>query len=252
MKVTTTSIVWVSLVSVCLAGPAAAQEALSRRERAWVEHLGERFGAVTHAERSTLDGDARTRATGLLVRAGTTSIARYKFASAEQAQQEAVNLLEDPEGGRRRVVGEVRGDQVLLLEGAVARDPARAREALDAAWQGLPAPGQPDATFALLGPHDVALTTRLKSGPLRQLVDDILAETRALQGQPGVRFASPNAATVALTNGFESGFHADDDGASLWTAMGADRARAAQAFVEQVGPARTQGARGVLSRLFGG
>ncbi|MCO5169579.1 MAG: hypothetical protein M9894_24830 [Planctomycetes bacterium] len=252
MRESTSSLVWTVVASLCLAAPAGAQEALSRRERAWVQHLEQRFGAVTVAERSTLEGDARTQATGLLVQAGSTSIGRYKFTSAEQAQQEVVNLLEDPHGARRRVVGEVRGDQIVVLEGPVARDPARAREALDAAWEGLPAPGQTDATFALLGPNDVALTTRLKSGPLRQLVDEVLAETRALQGQPGVRFAAPNAATVSLTSGFEAGFHANDEGASLWTAMGADRARAAQAFVEQFAPSPTPGVRGVLSRLFGG
>lgn len=242
------------VVGFMLAGsPATAQdEALSRRERAWVERLGERFGQVAHAERTRDEpGPSGGASTGLLVVAGETSIIRYKFASPAEAQQEAVKLLEGDDVERRLTVGEVRGDQVLVLVGPVARDPEKAREALDAAWEGLPASRRTDATFALLGPHDVVLTTRLREGPLHDLVSQILEETRAEEGSPSVRFTSPNEATVRLDGGFESGFQVGDEGATLWTAMGGVRARIAQDYLAKVGGPQSAGARGVLSRLFG-
>lgn len=242
--------VWVVTLAALLGGvPASAQEeALSRRERAWVERLGERFGAVVHSEKTREDGTSGP-ASGLLVVAGETSIIRYKFASAAEAQQEAVTLLEGDE--RRLTVGEVRGDQILVLQGPVARDPAKAREALDAAWEGLPAARRADATFAMLGPHDVVLTTRLREGPLHDLVSQILEETRADEGSPSVQFTSPNAATVKLEGGFESGFQVGDEGATLWTAMGGVRARQAQDYLGRVA-VESAGARTVLDRIFGG
>lgn len=246
------SVVWFALMVVAsfVGGPAAAQEeALGRRERAWVEQLAERFGPIAHAEKTAETGQAGGPATGLAVLAGDTTIIRYRFDTPAEAQQEAVSLLEGESVERRIMVGEVRGDQILVIQGEVAANPDRAREALDAAWQGLPAPRRPDATFAILGPHEVVLTTRLREGPLHDLVSQILEETRALEGSPSVRFSSPNAATVTLEGGFESGFQVADEGATLWTGMGGLRARRAQAYVGRVG--ESAGARGVLDRLFG-
>lgn len=251
-RIATTRVMIVLISGLALALPAAAQdEALSRRERAWVERLGERFGRVVHAERTRDEpGPSGGASTGLLVVAGETSVIRYKFATPAEAQQEAVQLIEGDDVERRLTVGEVRGDQVLVLVGPVARDPEKAREALDAAWAGLPAPRRADATFALLGPHDVVLTTCLREGPLHDLVSQVLEETRALEGSPSVSFASPNAATVKLDGGFESGFQVNDEGATLWTAQGSVRARQAQDYMSRVG-VESAGARSIVERLFG-
>ncbi len=252
VRIATSRVMSVLIAGLALALPAAAQdEALSQRERAWVERLGECFGQVTHAEKTRDEpGPSGGASTGLLVVTGDTSVIRYKFASPAEAQQEAVQLIEGDGVERRLTVGEVRGDQVLVLAGPVARDPEEAREALDAAWAGLPAPRRPDATFALLGPHDVVLTTRLREGPLHDLVSQILEETRGLEGSPSVSFTSPDAATVKLDGGFESGFQVDGDGARLWTAQGSARARKAQDYMSRVG-VESAGARSFVERLFG-
>lgn len=275
MRSSTCLAAWILVATLSATAPAAAQEGLtlSRRERAYVERLGERFGEVAIADKSrfTIAADGvvtdvtdapsaatspgASEATSLLVRAGDTTIGRYKFDSPEQAQQEAVRVLEDPEGGREPLVGEVRGDQLLVLTGPAAKDPAAAREALDAAWQGLPAASRPDGTFALLGPHDVVLTTRLQEGPLRAAIDQVLAETRELEGRPGVTLTGTDAGQVKLESGFEAGFQAGEDGATLWTGQGPVRARQAREYLEQVAPPRsgsvTEGARRVIDRLFG-
>lgn len=219
-------------VLVALAAPAAAQDRdapLSPRERSYVEGLGRQFGAVSFADRSQfvvgepeivdLSADAPARppasvADGILVRAGDTTIARYRFASPEEAQAEARRVLETPvEGSRAPLVGEVRGNQVLVLSGEVAKDPAAAREALDASWQGLPAPAAPDATFAVLGPRDLAISTTLKDGPLRESIDKALAKARERAGTPEFQ-ETPDGMAVRSPSGFEADLRVDDQGAS--------------------------------------
>lgn len=201
---------------------------LSPRERGYVDQLAGMFGPVSFADRSRIErvvapmlppggsGPATTSsttATGLLVRAGDTTIARYRFDTPLEAQEEVARMLHQPGESRPIMVGEVRGNQVLVLSGDVALDPAAARRALDAAWQGLPAASASDATFAMLGPDDLVLTTTLKDGPLRDEVDRAMAKARERAEQPGFEVGERDA-RVKLPSGTEAYLTSDEHGAT--------------------------------------
>lgn len=288
-----TSCFSLALCLVALAGPARAQDPdapLSRREQAYVDDLGRRFGQVSFADRSSFApgarevvapiGDGRRgrpdgapvrpveptpMARGLLVRAGDTTIARYKFDSPEQAQAEARRVMEAPPNENREpLVGEVRGEQVLVLSGEIAKDPAAAREALDAAWQGLPAAASPDATFAVLGPRDLVLTTTLTDGPLRESVDQAIARARASADRPGFETTPDGARVGHGTDGLQADLSSGPQGATA-RVSGGPAGLASQEYLALLTPTAdarsadqvhdadqvtSEGARRVIDRLF--
>lgn len=273
---TRTTTPWTSLALCCslaVGAPAAAQDPerdapLSSREKDYVDTLERRFGPVSLADRTSfVVGERRVTArisdgspgasgapatpsasvepppsiaTGVLVRAGDTTVARYRFESPEHAQQEVLDLLgQERAASSEPLVGEVRGDQVLVLSGELARDPTAAREALDGAWQGLPAAGSSDATFAVLGPHDVVLTTTLKDGPLRRFAEDTIAKVRARAAggaHPGMEVL-PDGVRTRFPSGFEANVTSDARGATVRT-TGAPGGPATQEYLALLDPNR--------------
>lgn len=228
-----------SLAALVLAGtPASAQDSLSRREREYVQALERRFGPVTASRlnfpsrlvaptptdelRRPIERPRPERpyidvlVNGLEVRSDDVAIHRYRFSSPEEAQQMATGLIESPmPEGRQPVVGEVRGNQLLLVTGDIARDPAAAREALDAAWQGLPASPTTDATFAVLGPNELAVHTTLEDGPLRESIDKAIKRARDLQERSDEFQPTPDGGMqVRKPSGFEADLRSDEHGAS--------------------------------------
>ncbi len=203
---------------------------------------------------------------GLQVLGRDVAFQRYKFPSAEAAQAQVKEIIDTPmPEGRKPIAAEVRGDQVLIVVGDLARDPAAVRKALDAGWRGLPAPAEPDATVAILGPRDMAVSTTLKDGPLRESIDQALAKARERQGTAEFQATPDGGMQVRAPSGFEADLMSDEHGASALLRSGpqgpatneylalldpnADARSANQ--VRDANAAASEGAANVLDGLFG-
>lgn len=240
-----------------LTGPAAAQEP-SARERAWRTRLEAAVGPVGPIERVERVGSPGAVAQGVRSRAGEAIVERLRFPSAAAAQEFLARTEHWSDG--RPVVGELRGDQVVLVHGDVVRDAALARAALDAAWSVAPAPAVADATFAHLGGNDLAVSTRLPEGPLRESIDQALAAIQRHGGPDATSDA--HSGDVRFDSGFQAHVRSDGDGAAAVTSSRPGGVDAMQGYLAALQPesaarstpgtpAATEGAAGVLRRLFG-
>lgn len=269
----------VVLVVFGAASTASAQPRPSAREQAYgralAAALGQSPGAVTrfetahgqHLSLGSRDDSAvppRPRVRGVQVDMPAVQVERLRFETAEQAQQHSRWLLDCDLPVPTPYVAELRGNQLVVVRGELARDPASARRALGAAWNGLPAPATSDATFADLG-DGLALTTTLPGGPLRAGVDDALAKAREVSKRPDARGVELTAdgARVQLDSGFTANLRSDAAGASLSTTTRPSEERAMSDYLAGLGghpepraagatdQARSKGAARTVDGLFG-
>jgi hypothetical protein len=234
------------------AQPAPAQAPpLSEREHLWAQGvaraLQRQAGGAQRVWRAAHEYDAtrkmvsapsassaahvppQRRVTGVSFCAGDLYVERVKFGSGVQAQAWARWLVEGMAGGPRPMIGEVRGDQLVLIGSPAVREAGFARAALAACWEGLPAPDHVDARFGALAPVDHIVATRVP-GPLRDLVEQVLAAEQQHQPRedgpptPGrVRFSSPT--------GPNGGAAVTEGGASLYLTIDAARTTQARAWL---------------------
>lgn len=272
------------LALAALAAPASAQP-LSGRETIWAQGVGQELGGSTWAQRFSIprpvEGVVKNNdvaraplkgplAHGLRIGGGDDVVERLRFESPAAAQEYVASavVLE----GREGVAGELRGNQVLLVRGPSAKDPARARALLDAGWKVLPVADQTDATFARLDDGGLALSTTLADGPLRASVDKALDSLRRnAGGDVQIEWASPRGARVRFPSGYEAEVRSDREGASAVTSPGPGGVPAMREYLAAVQPppaddapstalrtreatpssTQTEGAAGRVRRLLG-
>lgn len=259
----TTTISLLLLAAFTVAGRATAQP-ITEAERQLGQSLARTLGTSQGAEVVRIT--PRPDITGVRVILGEgLFVERITFADAAKAQQYVAHIVN---GANLPVplAGELRGKQAVLVRGERARDGAFARRALTAGWGGAPA-GESDTTFAnLMG--DIALSTRLPSGPARKEIDEGLAKAQEAAARPGTRgieVKGADWARVAFESGFTAVLKRDAAGVSVYSAMKPEREAAMKRYFTALGghPATvtagrpggaaraTAGAAGALGELFG-
>lgn len=171
---------------------------------------------------------------GVRVDARGLVVKRLRFPSAADALEYAAF---EAHVGSGPTVLQLRGAQLLLVEGQGARDATRARSALAAAWQGLPAPGEVEATYAALGePGELAFTTTHTSGPLAAAITSVLESARRHSRTAPETFSwnGPADVTVTMLGGMRARAHQGPSGGWLWCTMKPERAEATRRYLERL------------------
>jgi hypothetical protein len=268
----------VSVATLALATASAAQDELSARERRYASALARELGSsehevrriqVEHGSASRVEDAANMGGSvpAILVHANDTTVARLRFETPEQAQAYANRLLTTDLGAS--YTGQLRGNQLVIVQGHAVHDPATAKRLTEAAWRGLPAPeGAPEAAFTQLADGTIAVSTTLDDGPLRESIDKTLAAARARDRandpDDGIT-VTEDTAEVALPSGLRAGVQVDEQGASFFTSRTPDGLDAAKEHLAALGghpgssdavtgqsgaAAATEGAAKILEDLF--
>ncbi|MBL4848101.1 MAG: hypothetical protein JKY65_21505 [Planctomycetes bacterium] len=162
---------------------------------------------------------------GVEAQIGHTKIQRLRFRTAEAAQEFALHQAVV----RYPTLIEVRGNQVLQIQGRELLDPERATRLRERAWEGLPhAPGAPSLAAVYLGPDEFYLESRISNPDLRRSFE------RALEG---IRARVTDESGEIRTDDFAARVeHSPQLGSTVWFARqprNADRIAAhAKAFQE--------------------
>jgi hypothetical protein len=267
----------VLIVTLALAPAALAQprpRELSDREKAYGQRLAHALDREGGTVTPTADELVRpldstlylpTGARGIRVDLGQDlEVTRLRFKTPEDAQEFVRELLR----GTPNVpmVAELRGDQLVVARGMTLNDPDVARHVRLAMWEGLPAPSDVnDASLTRLETGS-ALSTRLKTGPLRDFVEEWnkLIRSNARHRRDGSRALDATRAVVDHPMGFKVRLRSDEDGASFWLANESRDAPLVSAHFDALGghpgtvqsvtaqswPAQTPGMRKILDGLW--
>lgn len=218
-------------LALCAVLPVRAQDrdatpaALSAREEVYGRALGERLGVTVSMQKLTVERpDGRARL--LIVGTADQQVLRYKFASREQAHSFVVAIFGSTARNKVPVMGELRDDQLVLVFAASMARPEAVQRLRRHMWDGLPCSDTIDAAFVVLPtPLEVAVTTRLRSGPVRAAVVKLNASaTSALSaGKPWVRRTSATSTRTEI-DGLVAEVRCDAEGGAYYTAPDAERA----------------------------
>lgn len=230
-------------LALCVVLPARAQddrnaapEALSAREEAYGRALGERLGIAVSMQKFTIERpDGRARL--LIVGTADQQVLRYKFASRAQAHSFVVVLFGSTVRNKVPVMGELRGDQLVLVCAESMARPEAVQRVRRHVWDGLPCSDTIDATFVALPTwREVAVTTTLRSGPIRDAV--VKLNTSAMSalsaGKPWVRRTSSTSTRTEL-DGLVAEVRCDEEGGAYYTAPDVERAGAVFALLCAIG-----------------
>lgn len=200
--------------------------------------------------------------------AGLT-LTRIKFPSERLARNhlgnEVFRLATKP------VMAELRGDQLIMVEGEALRDPEVVRDLRKKMWKGLPTPTPtPDAALTKLGGGTWAITTRLpaEGDSLSQNLNYLRSDTTQYRKEPErlADFAESNRVAKPRFAG-RTGTLRTPEGTSFWLAAGSVTPELMQQHLAALGghppagpqaesPAQEEsearGAASVVNGLFGG
>lgn len=191
---------------------------------------------------------------GIEVDLGDIKVTRLRFDSPEEAQRHLSWLGAHHPG--EPVIGELRGDQVVTATGKDLTDPDLAYRVRLGLWDGLPAPPETDAAFVDLGDgRNVAVSSRLTSGPVRDRIDALTAAGR--RGNPELVMESPTGPRIFGQGNSRSQTRIDEDGASFWSSQARKFGVMGRHFAGVGAHPRPpqpprRGARGALQEAMGG
>jgi hypothetical protein len=160
------------------------------------------------------------------------SVERARFETKEDALNYALHVADLTQ---HPSLIEVRGNQVLMVQGDRLRDPAATAQVRQAAWNHLPAPaGEPQVMGVFLGDQEFVLTSQSDDHELGEQLRAAMDAARQRTDRDGIQ-VQDDQARVELDNGFRARVdHSADGHGASWITYDPTRTEALDAYLDRL------------------